>query len=247
MSAIIEISKEVDEKQLKKAEKAHQEILARTFITASNLLELGRLFKTVRDEKLYRLLGASTFGEYCGFPEISFGRSTIYSFIKIYEKYSLLLKADKKLLITIGHRKLQIINPVVEEDPDFWLDNANVLSESDLINAVRGFQGKPKMMPKPRETESVYPFSFEEYKEFVVNHPCIVCDNPPPSDPAHFPTTRGAGAPDDHIIPLCRKCHRQEDDDGFDFLWLHKDKICTYFFNMMKSCYALLSNIGGIK
>jgi len=241
---ISEVSPEIDEVKLNKAEECHKEVLARTIITANNLLELGNLFKTIRDEKLYKLLGADTFNEYCGFPEISFGRSTIYSFIHVHELYVLKLGYNPEVLSKIGHRKLQIVSSVVNDelkvdgDTAFWLDNAEVLSESDLINAVRGFQGKPPMIPKPKEVEDTYPFSFEEYLDFIRAHPCIICGKRP-SDAAHFPRSKGAGGENTHRVPLCRACHSESHQDPFDFLWLHKDKIFRYFYNLFLKCFEL--------
>jgi len=239
MNNIIKIAPEVDPVKVDKATDIHREILARTVITANNLLELGKLFKTIRDEKLYKLLGADTFGEYIGYPEISFGRSTIYSFIHVYETYVLKLKIPTVTLTVIGHRRLQIINPVVEEDYADWLSKAANLSESDLINEVRRVQGKPDMIPKPKEVENVYPFSFEDYITFVKNSPCIICGGAE-SDPAHFPRTRGAGARDEDVMPLCRRCHSEQERDTFDFLWLYKDKIFEYFYEVFLRCFELI-------
>jgi hypothetical protein len=243
-----EIDPKVDEVKLTKAEEAHKEILARTAITAGNLLELGKLFRQVRNEKLYKLLGAETFGEYIGYPEISFGRSTIYSFIHVYELFVLKLECNPEVLSKIGHRRLQIISPVVNKDgtedekwydATFWLDNAEVLSESDLINAVRGFQGKPDMTPKPKEVENVHPFDFKDYLDFVKAHPCVICEEEI-VDLAHFPRSKGAGGNDTHQIPLCRRHHTEQHQDPFDFLWLHKDKIFSYFYDTFLKCFELI-------
>jgi len=249
MSNISKVSPEIDEVKLNKAEECHKEVLARTIITANNLLELGKLFKTIRDEKLYKLLGADTFNEYCGFPEISFGRSTIYSFIHVHELYVLKLEYPPEQLSKIGHRKLQIISPVMKEGGKDnlilweWVEKAEVLSESDLINEVRRVQGKPEMIPKPKEVENenIYPFSFNDYLDFVKNHPCIICGEKTP-DPAHFPRSKGGGGKDTHRIPLCRKCHSESHQDPFDFLWLYKDKIFDYFYDMVLECFELIRN-----
>lgn len=244
MSKIVKISEEIDQEKLSKAEELHKEVLARTYLTAHSLLELGKLFKTIRDEKLYVLLGADTFNEYCGFPEISFGRSTIYSFIHTYELYVLKLEVLPEYLSKVGHRKLQIISPLVEDDTNQWLEYAYVLSESDLINEVRRAQGKPEMLPKPKEDEDVYPFSFNNYKEFVVNSPCCVCGHSPPSEPAHFPRTRGAGGEEvkEHIIPLCHECHiGRQHADPFDFAWMNLHQICsTFFFRVILKAYEII-------
>ena len=243
---IVQISKEINPEKQEKAENTHKEILVRTIVTANNLIELGKLFKQVRDEKLYKLLGADSFGEYCGFPEISFGRSTIYSFIYVYELFVLKLNFGAEYLSKIGHRKLQIISPIVggeyEEagsDPHFWLDNANVLSESDLINAVRSFQGKEEMLPRERKHEDVYPFLFENYLDFIGAHPCIICEKEE-TDNAHFPRSKGAGGRNTDCIPLCRKCHSEAHNDFYDFLWLHKDKIFRYFYDTFLEAFAII-------
>lgn len=240
MKEIVKISPEINEVKLTKAEECHKEVLARTIITANNLLELGKLFKTIRDEKLYKLLGADTFNEYCGFSEISYGRSTIYSFIHVYEKYVLRLGIPAEVLSKIGHRRLQIINPVIkgERTATIWIENAEVLSESDLINEVRRAQGKPDMIPKPKEEEETAEYPFEDYLDFIRAHPCIICGERP-SEAAHFPRSKGAGGDNLHRIPLCRICHSDYHIDPFDFLWLQKDRIFGYFYNLFLKCFEL--------
>lgn len=239
-----EISKDVNPTEVDKATEVHKEILARMFVTTGHLLELGRLFKAVRDEKLYKLLGASTFTEYCGYPEISYARTTVYSFIGIYELYVLKLGYHPKFLCKIGHRSLQIVKPPVQkEDPTEWMHKAWTLSEGDLINEVRVWQGKPEMLPIPKEKEDVYPFNFKEYIDFVRAHPCIVCGEEK-SDAHHFPRTKGVGGKDTHRIPLCRKCHSLSHQDPFDFLWLYKDGIFDYFFDMFLKSFAIWKILG---
>ena len=244
MSEIVKISKEINPAEQERAESTHKEILVRTIVTANNLIELGRLFKEVRDKKLYKLLGADTFGEYCGFPEISFGRSTIYSFIHVYELFVLKLNYDPERLSKIGHRKLQIITPVLSKkdlqdkdfsDAHFWLDNAEVLSESDLINAVRGFQGKPEMLPIPKEgekSEKYYKFNKTGWVEFVTKSPCILHPERK-SENAHFPRTKKRGAEYWEIIPLCHECHTESHQDQYDFLWLNRYKIFKWYNKLL--------------
>ncbi len=233
MDKIVEVSNEINPVKQERAEETHKNILVRTMVTAENLIELGKLFKQVRDEKLYKLLGADTFGEYCGFPEISFGRSTIYSFIHVYELFVLRLGHLPDRLAKIGHRKLQIISSQVVEDPAFWLDNAEVLSESDLINAVRGFQGKPEMLPLPAEKRGeYYKFNKTGWVEFVTKSPCILHPEEK-SENAHFPRTKKRGAEYWEIIPLCHPCHVVSHQDTFDFLWLNRVKIFKWFYKLL--------------
>ena len=241
MGEIITISKEVDPVKLEKATELHKEILVRTIVTANNLLELGRLFKEVRDGKLYKLLGASSFKEYCAYPEIPYARTTIYSFIHVYELFVLKLNYNIDTLSRIGHWRLQIITPVVEGehesevgDTDFWLDNAKVLSPSDLINAVRGFQGKPEMLQLPKEIEDdkYYKFNKTGWIEFVRNSPCVV-HRDRNSESAHFPRTRKRGAEDWEVIPLCHECHDQAHRDTYNFLWLNRVEIFKWFYKLL--------------
>ena len=244
---IVTISKDVNPVEQTKAEDCHKEILARMMVTTGHLLELGRLFKTVRDEKLYKLLGASTFTEYCGYPEISYARTTVYSFIGIYELYVLKLGYDPKWLCKIGHRSLQIVKLPMKKGDDAteWMHKAYTLSEGDLINEVRVWQGKPEMLPMPKEkdSEEIYPFSFKDYLDFVKASPCAVCGGRN-SDPHHFPRTKGAGGEDHKRIPLCRSCHTICHKDPFDFLWLYQDKIFEYFYRMFLKSFEIWKILG---
>lgn len=241
MDKIVKVSPEINPEEQDRAEEVHKNILVRTAITANNLIELGKLFKEVRDKKQYKLLGAESFGEYCAYPEISFGRSTIYSFIHVYELFVLKLEYSPDRLSKIGHRKLQIITSVIEKeqgntyyDPHFWLDNAEVLSESDLINAVRGFQGKPEMLPAPKEEKNgeYYKFNRTGYVAFVTQSPCILHPDKK-SENAHFPRTKKRGAEYWEIIPLCHSCHMVSHQDTFDFLWLNRVKIFKWFYSLL--------------
>lgn len=252
MGEIVKIDESIDQVKLNKAEEAHKEILARTYIVAGNLLELGKLFKTMRDEKLYELLGASTFTEYCGYPEIHYARPTIYSFIGIYELYVLKLNYHPKTLLGVGHRNLQIIKPIMKDEERSkmelgeWIEKGTVLSESDLINEVREAQNKPPMLPRPKEEGDVDLFSFNSYLEFVKAHPCIICRELG-VDAHHFPKTKGAGEPNTHRIPLCREHHAEYHDDPFNFKIIYEGKIFKYFYNTFLKCFSLIRKLKDIE
>ena len=78
---------------------------------------------------------------------------------------------------------------------------------------------------KPDETQD------EKYLYFVRHHKCIACDTPPPSDPAHWPITRGAGSPDWWVIPLCRLCHESIHSEGI-LSWTGRNlrRLASYFY-----------------
>ena len=229
--------------EIEKADKSHDiraRIADKTVATANNLLELGKLFKTMRDEKLYRYTDSEcgSFEEYLAWDEVAFGRSTVFSFIHVYELYVLKLGYDVEFLAGIGHKRLQRINPVVEKDPVEWIFKAKTLSPSDLRNEVRVAQGKEEIEIK-REEQDVKIYDYKSYLEFIKAHPCITCGTLD-SEGAHFPQSKGAGGEDAHRIPLCRVCHTQFHKDPFDFLWLNKNKIFNYFYDTFLEAFAII-------
>jgi hypothetical protein len=231
-----------DTKLADEAFMVHTQIQHRTAETAMTLLELGRLFKKIRDDKLYEAFECGSFKEYCAMPEVRFARPTIYLFISCYEKYILKHGFKKEFLAGIGVRRLQFILPVVDTDPEEWVYKAKTLGEPDLINEVRIAQGKEEMIPVKKEKEDVYPFNHKDYKEFVKESPCLVCGDTS-SEAHHFPKTRGAGGDENWVIPLCRKCHTTSHNDPYDFLWEHKDLIFAYFYKVFKACFALVNSL----
>jgi hypothetical protein len=134
----------------------------------------------------------------------------------IYDKFVEQLKIDVSLLSRIGHRNLQIISTVAEDDPEHWIAQAEQLSGSDLINEVRAYKGKAPLKPKRKDDAEP---EAKSYAEYVEQTPCIVCGKK--SEKAHFPITRKAGASDDWVIPLCRKCHSEYHNIGV-LTWFDK-------------------------
>lgn len=232
----------VDTKLADEAFMVHTQIQHRTAETAMNLLELGRLFKQIRDGHLYEAFECASFKEYCAMPEVRFARPTIYLFMACYEKFILKHDFKKEFLAGIGVRRLQFILPVVDSDPEEWVYKAKTLGEPDLINEIRVAQGKEEMLPVKKEKDDVYPFNYKDYKEFVKESPCIICEEKE-TDAHHFPKTTGAGADDTWVIPLCRKCHSQAHNDPYDFLWENKDLIFVYFYKVFIACFALANSL----
>jgi len=238
MNKIVKIDDNVDQEALDRAVMVHNEIIVRKAEIGKTMFELGRLFKEMRDNKLYLPHGYDTFEEYIGVPELGLKRSTVYSLIQKHELYVQQLDISQNLLYQIGHAKLQIINPVVLKDPTEWIYRAKELSRSDLKNEVRLAQGKPPLEIR-KEIKDVYAFSFEKYKEFVKASPCVAC-NAGDTDAHHFPKTKGAGGRDTDLIPLCRICHTAYHVDPFDFLWVNRDKIFKYFFDLILEAYEII-------
>jgi len=224
----------------------YSEIRQRKELAAGNLLELGRLFKDNKDKKLYLLLGYDSFNEFLGDPEISLARSTVFSLIQIYEVFIQQLDSDPTLLRQIGHGKLQVIIPVVKDDPKNWLFKAKELSRTDLKEELREYKGLPSI--EPIRVEKAQPeFNIKDYKdylEFVRDHGCIIC-GADECEAHHFPKTKGASGKDHWCIPLCRECHG-EADHTVEFMTKHRNKIFEYFYSVILVCYTIIdAGLGG--
>lgn len=113
-------------------------------IVAVNFLEFGRLFKNCRDKAYYKIYGYNSFVAFLRSPEINFNYKTVTSFIRIYELYVLRLKLNPEFLALVGHAKLQVLSPVVEEDPERWLSKAKGLTMLKLTKEVRVYQKEIK-------------------------------------------------------------------------------------------------------
>lgn len=201
--------------------------------TQRNFLKLGSLFKECRDKKYWRDLGYESFAAFIGDPEIALKRSTVANMIHIYELYAEKLSIQIDELKKIGSRKLQIIAPVVETDPERWLGEAETSSKSDLINSVRAEQGKEPVVFKPAPKEE----PTGDYLEYVRSSQCCVCGGVP-AEAAHFPLTRGAGAGDEDVIPLCRKCHDEQHRAGkLTFFENYGHLIFRWMYDIIHSRY----------
>lgn len=68
----------------------------------------------------------------------------------------------------------------------------------------------------------------KDERDLIRNQPCINCNHPPPSDPAHIKTRgSGAGFKENEMMPLCRVCHVEQHTVGI----LH---FCTKNTNVMR-------------
>ena len=102
-------------------------------------LELARLLKENKDDKLYKVLGYETFEAYLATPELALSRSHVYTLIQIYEKLVVELKVQPAELVDTEWSKLQIVLPQINENnKEDLLDKARSLSRSDLKAITSG-------------------------------------------------------------------------------------------------------------
>jgi transcription elongation factor Elf1 len=98
---------------------------------ASDFIELGRLFKDVRDNKLWELEGAETFNAYIA--ETGFDKTTVYKFIRVCETFVDKYKVDSNRLEEAGWVKLAKVAPHVDDNNyEVMLDIAENNSLSDI-------------------------------------------------------------------------------------------------------------------
>jgi 5-methylcytosine-specific restriction endonuclease McrA len=196
-------------------------------------LFLGALLKDCRDKEYWKKLGYESFNAFLGDPEITLKYKTVANWILIVERYSQGLMIPGDRLSKIGVRRLQLISPVVRDDPEKWLGLAENLSKSDLTNEVRLSQGKTEVDFPPEKSIP----SGANYKQYVKSCPCCVCGKSP-VDPDHFPRTVAGGAGPYDVIPLCRECHNEHHDDGVvTFFERYRNKIFDWIYGNLIAWY----------
>jgi hypothetical protein len=215
----------------------YQEILDTIPEETLRVFKLGHLFKRIRDEKLFKCLDSccDNFEQFCADPEIGYARSTIYSYIKIWEVFIEELHLNMDTLRHIRYKRLQLILPHVSKDPDEWLSRAKALSPKDLINAIRKEKGRQPMKEVVKKKAL-----HGGYIEYAKAYGCIHHRNRKP-EMAHFPQTDKMGGT--HVVPLCHRCHIGElHTIGVDsYFSLYKNQICDYLFNLIYDLYKELA------
>lgn len=100
----------------------NKKIIVSAQLAQQNLYEMCMGFKKMRDDKLYKELGYSDFGEYCE-NETGFKRSQVYSYIAVVEK----LPADfVQSTGQIGVQKMYLLSRLSEEA------RTEITAETDL-------------------------------------------------------------------------------------------------------------------
>lgn len=111
-------------------------------------LDIGRLLKTIRDNKLYKLLDIETFNAFIAQPEIGLSRSLVYGYITIYETYIQKYGYPVSQISSVPYSKLLLIAPRIKDGnkkkADQLLTQATTLSMSDLRQELTDPDGEPK-------------------------------------------------------------------------------------------------------
>ena len=195
-----------------------------------NFIDLAFLFVQSRDFRLWEFLDYESFEAFIADPMIKMKRSSVYDLMRIYDIFISKLKVSEDDLIIAGRANLLEAAKVLEKDSSDvvkWVNEAKELSKSDMKLEVSTALGKghdinlspPKPpLPSPGPSDSV----------------CCACGNPNPQR-AHFPTTKGAGTPDNWTIPLCGKCHIEDfHRDPKEWTWQNRRKWAAYLYGRIE-------------
>lgn len=231
--------------------------------------QFGKLFKKIRDDKLYKNLGYGTMNEFVADPDIAFSRTTVYDYIHMHETYVEKLELDPEEIAGITYSKLRKILSVVEDNPQGWIDTARVLSQSDLTEEVREFKGEPRGenalstspdLPISREILDLTPLEAllailksntgkdidptEIYALWASQCKiCPICGKSEGLTPHHFPRTRGAGTEKWKFIPLCLECHSEAQVNHKEWSYTYRVKIQDYFYNCIVDLIKIIKNL----
>ncbi len=132
-----EITKTAETTPQERAEMLTGRIIANAKIAAESLVFVGRDLKAMRDEKLYTVLGCSTFEDYCA-QKTPIQQRQAYHYIKCWEKYGDRLAE----LSNIGITKLTLMTALDDEDSDALIESgaAENLSVRELEQRVKELQ-----------------------------------------------------------------------------------------------------------
>ncbi|MDX9743619.1 MAG: hypothetical protein RBT59_07385 [Arcobacteraceae bacterium] len=112
-------------------------------------LVIGKLLKTIRDEKLYKKLDYETFEQFLGSEEISFSRESAFLYIRVYTYYVEYLELSEKKIREINVSRLSLMIPVLKkiknkEEIIDKIDELNSLRHGDFVVRVKQNSNKDK-------------------------------------------------------------------------------------------------------
>jgi len=199
-------------------------------------IRAGEILERILSTKAYKKLDYKSFTAFLADPDYGMPKSTAYLYLHLYRFYVKELGLDRDSLSDIDVVRLRDMIAIIKKEPERkedWLAMARTLGKGDFINELRHAKGLDSfeiMPPSPDETEVVVVRT--DYSELCRASECIICGKRP-VDFHHFPRTKGAGADDDKVIPLCRWCHSSFHQDPKAMLWEHRVKIFDWFYGII--------------
>jgi hypothetical protein len=209
-----------------------------------NFLDLAMLLCQSRDFALWKLLGHDSMESYLGEPEIGIRRSTAFNLMRSFDLYITKLAVAQDDLVEAGSSKLTMLAPYIEKHPEKvleWVDKAKALSKSDLREELLqvAAAGSKTLPPSQKKSPTLSPpldlkprMTPEQYIELVKSSPCINCGAVEGVVPAHFPRTRVRAEKPWHVIPLCGKCHGEQEGCS-SWMWTYRANWCRWFYGLI--------------
>lgn len=209
-----------EESAIISADRAHHnydEIVKCKVYAAANFLKTGGLLKESLDNAYWKVLGYDSWESFLGSPDISMKIKWAYDLIRVYRVFVEKLGMEQRELLGIDISKLILVAPVAESDPE-WVDKARHLSKSDLKLELGRGPGQKNKVLSPLSPPNPAPAC------------CCICGKPE-WEKSHFPSSRGAGTPEHHWVPLCRVCHTEFHQSPKDWTWTYKRQWAKYLYD----------------
>lgn len=144
------------------AVRCHADIIAGAGLAQQGLVQMARGFKRMRDDKLYKSLGYSSFEEYCE-KETGLNRRTVYRYISIAEKMS---EEFVTSMSQIGVAKLSLLATLDEGE------RADIAGSTDLDSVtVKELRAQIDTLTKGKErADKAYRTLTENYDSLNRTH-----------------------------------------------------------------------------
>lgn len=138
-----------------KAQELDRRIKTSAQLAQQSLYEMCKGFKEMRDSKLYKELGYSTFEDYCK-QETGLKKVQVYSYIKVIEK---LPESFVQSTVQIGVQKLYLLSSLSEEErteitENTDLENTSVRELEQQIRQIRAEKDKAVADKSAAEAEA---------------------------------------------------------------------------------------------
>lgn len=138
-----------------KAQELERRIKTSAQLAQQSLYEMCKGFKEMRDSKLYKELGYSTFEDYCE-QETGLKKVQVYSYIKVIEK---LPESFVQSTVQIGVQKLYLLSSLSEEErteitENTDLENTSVRELEQQIRQIRAEKDKAVADKSAAEAEA---------------------------------------------------------------------------------------------
>ena len=134
--------------EYKNAKENMVDIQKNKIIISHGYMMLAKGLYENREKKYYIELGYETFDDFIAIPEISISRSIAYDLMLAYKTFIVDLKFTgeeiQKIDVTKTRAILRIDIPNKTSAKE-WLHKADTLSRSDLMSAIREYQGKEEI------------------------------------------------------------------------------------------------------